>query len=127
MTEPRILLEELEPRILLTSYLVDSLADVVASDGFITLREALQAANTNTAINEAPAGSATETDDIDFDGDLFSSGQRTITLGGTQLEITDDLALTGPGADLLTIDANDTSRVLYVGSGVTASAESAIS
>ena len=45
-------IEPLEPRTLLsgTLYTVTSLADTVASDGQLTLREAIQAANTNTAL-----------------------------------------------------------------------------
>ena len=35
---------------MLTIYAVDSLDDIVASDGFVTLREAIQAADANTAV-----------------------------------------------------------------------------
>ena len=61
--------EALEPRLLLSgmTFLVNSLADAVAADGVVTLREAIQAANTNLAVNEAPAGSAAEADIITFD------------------------------------------------------------
>ena len=100
-------LEPLEPRLLLSSYVVDSPLDTVnPADGVTTLREAIQAANA------APGADA-----IEFEVGL--SG--TITLGGSQLEITDDLTVTGPGAGLLAIDANGASRVLHVGVGVTAS------
>ncbi len=105
---------------MLTTYLVDSLADVVADDDDITLREALQAANTNTAVYDAPAGSTTKVDFIDFDLDLFTDGGNpvpgTITLDGPSLEIFDTLGIhiRGPGAELLTIDANQQSRVFYV-------------
>ncbi|MBN2023349.1 MAG: right-handed parallel beta-helix repeat-containing protein, partial [Pirellulales bacterium] len=108
-------LEPLEQRQMLTIYAVDSLSDVVASDSVITLREALEAANTNAAVHDAPAGSSTETDVIQFSSSLFSGGAATITLGGTQLSITDDTEIQGPGAELLTIDANELSRVFYVG------------
>ena len=40
---------------LLTVYSVNSLLDVVAADTLITLREALEAANTNAAVHDAPA------------------------------------------------------------------------
>ena len=113
--------EPLEPRILLsTTYTVDSLDDVVAADGFVTLREALQAANTDTAVHDAPAGSSVDTDEITFDSALFDPNPGTITLGGTQLEITDDLTLTGPGADKLSITGQGNSRVFHVAGGVTA-------
>jgi hypothetical protein len=55
------------------------------------------------------------------DSITFSISAGTITLTSGQLTITDDLTITGPGADLLTIDAGGNSRVLSVGAGVTAS------
>ena len=120
----RLRLEPLEDRRMLTAFLVDSLADVVAADGAITLREALEAANTNAAVFDAPAGSPTETDQITFAPELFTDGTNpvpgTITLGGTQLTIADDVDIEGPGAELLSIDANQQSRVFYVNSGIVA-------
>ena len=118
--------ESLEPRLLLsgTTYLVNSLADVVAVDGVVTLREAAEAANTNLAVNEAAAGSATETDVITFDeaalqAEAGPGNPLTITLGGTRLTVYDDLEIQGLGEDVLTIDANGLSRVLYVSGGAT--------
>ena len=120
----RCRLELLEDRRLLTAYLVDSLADIVAADGHVTLREALEAANTNAPVFDAPAGSDTETDAITFSPDLFTDGENptpgTITLGGTQLTIADDLNIQGPGDMLLSVDADRLSRVFYVKDGVTA-------
>ena len=112
--------EPLEDRRLLSIYSVNSLADLVADDGLVTLREALQAANTNAIVYDAPAGSNAETDVITFAPELFTDGVNPtparITLGGTQLEITDPAGvdIQGPGAKLLTIDANQQSRVLNV-------------
>ncbi len=103
-----------------TRYVVDSLADVVAVDGVVTLREALEASNTNTAIGDAMAGSSLETDVITFDISLFDSGPGVITLDGTQLEIAGDVDIQGPGAELLSIDANQQSRVFYIDANVTA-------
>ena len=54
------------------------------TDGLITLREAILAANTDAVVGDAPAGSGADT--IEFDNVL--SGQ-TITLGGTDLALTD--------------------------------------
>lgn len=91
--------EHLEPRLLLsgTNFLVTSLADNTIEDGQLTLREAIIAANTNTPLNgDTLAGSASETDQITFDLSLFSGGQATLHLNGTQLEITDSLTITGP-------------------------------
>ena len=122
----RLSFEPLEPRVLLsgTAYVVDSLGDTVASDGVVALREAIQAANTNAAVHDAAAGSAADTDTITFDqaaleaealaadpGWIPADG-LTITLGGTQLDITDDLSITGLGQDVLAIDGDGISRVL---------------
>lgn len=84
------------------------------SDGVTTLREAINFAN--GLIGE---------DSIVFDSSLFASAQ-TITLSFGQLSITDSLninALVDPltGADLLTISANNTSRVFEIGAGATVS------
>ena len=71
---------------MLSVFAVDSLADVVADDGLITLREALEAANTNAPVCDAPAGSATETDlVIIFAQDSVDPANSKITLSGEQL------------------------------------------
>ncbi|HBO43932.1 MAG TPA: hypothetical protein DD670_08375, partial [Planctomycetaceae bacterium] len=122
----RLRLEPLEDRRMLTVFLIDSLDDTIADDGVTTLREAIQAANTNTALwgGAVPAGSATETDVIRFAESLFTDGENpvpgTITLGGTELVVTDKLDIEGPGADLLSIDANQSSRVFWIAGGAKA-------
>lgn len=108
--------ESLEDRTMLSAVTVDndldvvngnttSIAALIAGDGGdgISLREAITAAN-NTA----------GADTISFDAAL-SGG--TITLGGTHLAITDAVTITGLGADLLTIDANSTSRIFDIDNG----------
>ncbi len=114
----RLRCEPLEDRRMLTIFSVNSLADVVADDGDITLREALEAANTNAAVHDAAAGSDTETDVITFAPELFTDGvdptPGKITLDGQQLDVLDDLEIQGPGDELLTIDADQRSRVIYV-------------
>lgn len=110
--------EALEARLLMdgTTYVVNSLLDIVAADGVITLREAIEAANTNMAVNEAGAGSDTEADIITFAPSLAGG---TITLGGSQFTITGDLLIQGLGSDVLTIDANGQSRAFHIsGSGI---------
>ncbi|MCY2989911.1 MAG: right-handed parallel beta-helix repeat-containing protein [Planctomycetota bacterium] len=94
----RLLLESLEPRQLLTTFAVTSLADAGAG----SLRDAIGQAN-------AHAGADTIT---------FAAGLTgTITLGGSQLAITDAVEIRGPGADRLTINANDRSRIFNVDDG----------
>ena len=75
-----------------TSIVVTTAADIVASDGFCSLREAIQAANTDMAVNECPAGFGS--DNISFDTPY------TITLDG-------GLGALQPSTDM-TIDGNNT-------------------
>jgi hypothetical protein len=85
------------------------------NDGLTSLREAIFATN----LVDGP-------DEIQFAPSLTASGPATILLTQGELAITDDLTLTGPGADLLTIDASgndptpdenngDGSRILIIG------------
>jgi hypothetical protein len=114
--------EPLEDRRLLTVFAVNSLADVVADDGLVTLREALQAANTNAPVYDSPAGSATETDlVIIFAQDPANPANSRITLSGQQLEVLDDVDIYGSGPTALAIDAGGLSRVVYVAADVEAS------
>lgn len=76
---------------------VNTLADVDGADGLCSLREAILAANGNVPRFECPAGSG-------------NSDRITITVAGT-IELTSGLptvsqnvAIAGPGRDLLTID-----------------------
>ena len=62
---------------------VTTAADTVAVDGGCSLREAIQAANTNTAVNECPAGLA-GLDTIYF---AIGAGTPTINLIGSALPI----------------------------------------
>ena len=72
------------------------------SAGHLSLREAIELTN---AISGA--------DSIVFSADLAGT---TITLTGGELPITDDLTITGLGADQLTISANHASRIFHVDS-----------
>ena len=98
----------LEDRRLLTTFTVNSTLDD-GSDG--TLRWAVGQANST--------GGA---DTIDFDSTVFNTPQ-TITLGGTQLELSDTTGattITGPAAGV-TVSGGGPSRVFQVDAGVTAS------
>jgi hypothetical protein len=99
-----MVMERLEPRVLLATYTVTSVAD----SGPGSLRDAIQQANSHPGA-----------DAIDFAAGL--SG--TITLGGTQLEISDDLTIAGPGASALTVSGNHASRVFLVDANVTATVD----
>ena len=99
-------------------YVVNSTADNVAVDGYVTLREAILAANSNTAVGDAHAGSSSTTDVIVFSSSL--NGQ-TINLAAAlgELPISDNVTVIGPGANQLTINAGGLSRIFDVAAGIT--------
>ena len=102
-------IEPLEDRRLLALVTVDTLDDTVDfNDGLTSLREAIFATN----LVGGP-------DTIDFAPSLTAGGPATILLTQGELKITDALTITGPGADLLTIDAsgNDPTPNLNDGKG----------
>ena len=107
--------EQCEDRCLLAVLTVNSpLDNTIGGDGFLTLREAVYAANAD----DLP-------DTIDFSSSLFQNGDVTITLTDPngELWVTDDLTIEGPetGKTLgdpevydLTISGDNTSRIFYV-------------
>ncbi len=106
----RRVIERLEDRSLLSAIVVTSLADNTASDGQVTLREAIQAANTDLAVDGSTAGSGADT--ITFAAGLFSGGDQTLQLsiagdhefGPSALAITTPITISGPtGSNGLTI------------------------
>jgi CSLREA domain-containing protein len=89
--------------------------DELTTDGDCSLREAIQAANTDAAVDACPAGSGGDTI-------LLPAGTFTLTLAGAiehnnatgDLDITDALTIVGAGPELTVIDANRLDRVLDV-------------
>ena len=76
---------------------VNTLLDnTTGGDGLVTLREAIIAANNDAATDLGATGSGADV--IQFTGVA-----GTITLGGTELQITESLAINGPGAGTLTV------------------------
>jgi len=115
-------LEALEDRTMLTGFLVDTFIDdpsATASDtdGYVSLREAVTAANTNAPFGDAAAGQGGDVvDTITFDTSLTD---QTIALGGAELTVSGHLKLTGLGAANLTISGNNASRVFWINAAVT--------
>ncbi len=102
-------LEPLESRRLLTAIVVNTASDTPVS-GHTTLRQAVQIANSSTSSTT-----------ITFDASAFATMQ-TITLAGTQLELTNTAQPTtiiGPSVGVK-ISANNLSRLFQVDAGVTA-------
>ncbi|MEL7472248.1 MAG: choice-of-anchor Q domain-containing protein [Planctomycetota bacterium] len=93
--------QALESRVLLSTFVVDTLDDVVANDGLTSLREAVDRANVT-------AGD----DVIAFESRLFADGPRVVTLSDGPLVLTNTVHVMGPGADRLTIDGDGAVRVL---------------
>ncbi len=94
---------------------VTTTADDRTSNGNCTLREAIIAANTNTAIDACPAGSGADTITL-------PAGTFTLTIPGTSeglaqtgdLDVYDDLTLVGASPTTTIIDGGGIDRVLEV-------------
>jgi CSLREA domain-containing protein len=90
--------------------LVNTLDDELNGDGDCSLREAIEAANTNTAVDVCPAGDAVITDTISFD----VAGMITVT---SQLSVLAGGPLVIDGGEAITVSGGDSVRVFYVGVG----------
>ncbi|MDX6615492.1 MAG: hypothetical protein QOD60_583 [Solirubrobacterales bacterium] len=89
---------------------VNTTADQNGTGPECSLREAINAANTNAAVGGCPAGSGA--DAIGF------SVTGTIDLGvAGELQITSDMQIQGPGAGALTLKGSGLNRVLDVSAG----------
>ena len=99
-------------------------ADTVADDGTCSLREAVTAANTDTAsgaaAGECAAGGGADTITLlpgTYTRTRAGNGENANSTG--DLDVTTELTVEGPGAATTTIDADGLDRVLHVlGSGV---------
>jgi CSLREA domain-containing protein len=97
-----------------TTIKVTTKEDESNTDGDCSLREAIEAANTNLAVDECAAGSATEEDAI-----YFALGEKAKIVLSSQLPtITDPSGLTIDGRKAkITVSGNDAVRVFEVGPG----------
>lgn len=74
-----------------------------------TLRDATAAANTNAAVGGCAAG------DPGHDDIVFAPGVGgTLLLSDGQIVLSDEMSITGPGADALTLDAQSQSRIFDI-------------
>ncbi|MEW6401884.1 MAG: CSLREA domain-containing protein [Chloroflexota bacterium] len=104
---------------------VTTTADVVATDGQCSLREAVLAANTDSATGDCPAGSGADT--IVFSSSLPAPAIILLTLTGANednaatgdLDLSGILAIQGESADRIIIDGNGTDRVFEIRPGAT--------
>jgi CSLREA domain-containing protein len=104
--------ECLEERVLLSTITVTSLADTLnagASNG-VTLRDAIQAANTDARVDGSVAGVAGVQNVIVFAPGLTG----TIKLGQGQLTISSTMEIDGLGAGKTIIDAHQNSRIFGI-------------
>ncbi|MCB0035907.1 MAG: CSLREA domain-containing protein, partial [Anaerolineales bacterium] len=101
---------------------VNSAADVIADDGQCTLREAIIAANTDTAsgvsVGECAAGDAVDTITVPANTYNLTLVGADDTAAAGDLDITADITITGAGASTTIIDAAAISdRAIHVLSG----------
>ncbi|MBA3316050.1 MAG: nuclease, partial [Planctomycetaceae bacterium] len=94
---------------MLTAYLVTTANDTVAADGLVSLREAIQAANANAIVGDAPAGTANG-DTITFHTSLTGA---TINLALGEIAVSEDLVINGLSVGV-TIDAGNLSRIFNI-------------
>ena len=103
------MIELLEDRLAPAAFMVNSTLDTDDGLGFgavTTLRKAIRLANVDAVA-----------DTINFDPALAN---QTIILGGTALPISQPVTITGLGSDMLTINANNASRIFIINDGTAA-------
>lgn len=104
---------------------VTTTLDQIADDGQCSLREAVIAANTDTATGGCAAGSGADT--IVFDTSLPAPATFTLTLTGANedasasgdLDLTGILTIQGADANRIIIDGNNTDRIFDIRPGAT--------
>jgi len=99
---------------------VDSAADAApaVNDGNCTLREAIEAANSNTAVDACSAGNGADT--IEFAPAMLSGSMTSITLSDDLSNpanpVSESLSINGPGRALLSIDGNNLHMLFFLNS-----------
>jgi hypothetical protein len=112
-TVPR--LEALEDRMAPAVLTVNTLLDENMQDQFVSLREAINTVNAGTTAGLSAAEKAQITGVLGVNDTIqFGGLTSTIVLNAGQLSIFRSVDIEGPGANLLTIDGNYSSRVFFV-------------
>jgi CSLREA domain-containing protein len=99
---------------------VTTFADDLANNGDCSLREAIQAANTDTAVDACPAGSGVDTIKLvvgTYSLNLAGAGEDANLSG--DLDILGDVSITGIDLYTTYVDAKNIDRVFHVHSGTT--------
>jgi len=108
-----------DPAPLQATITVNTTADDNTVNGNCTLREAIIAANTDTAVDACPAGSGDDVIDLSAGTYQLSIPGRSENAAATgDLDITDSLTIDGAGATSTIVDGGDLDRVFSI-SGVT--------
>ncbi|MEM8946637.1 MAG: choice-of-anchor Q domain-containing protein, partial [Planctomycetota bacterium] len=113
-------LESLEDRRMLATMVVTDLGDgslaQLSGDGQLSLREAVEAINTGAPVDGiGPIAGTFGTDDtILFSTVQFLGSPRTIQLAAGQLDLEQSVLISGPLGGLLTIDAQQNSRIFNI-------------
>ncbi len=113
-------LESLEDRRMLAILVVTDLGDDtlanLAGDGQLSLREAVEAINIGEPVDgiDPIAGDFGDNDTILFSGALFLGAPKTLALTAGQLDLTSEVTIAGPLNNLLTIDAQQNSRIFDI-------------
>ena len=94
---------------------VSTTADELNADSDCSLREAIVAANTDTAVDACPAGSCADTINLPAGNYVLSIAgmAEDATLTG-DLDITQSLTISGAGPASTTVDANSLDRVFQM-------------
>ena len=108
------------PAVFAATITVTSLADNTTPDGQVTLREAIQAANTDSSVDGSTAGSGADT--IIFSGSLSGTISLSIvgdtTVGSSGLGISSPVTIAGPTTNSITISrTGGNMRLFHVASG----------
>jgi CSLREA domain-containing protein len=102
-----------------TTITVNDVADSMAVDGNCTLREAVQASNTDDAIDACPAGNGADTIVLPAGTYVLAIAGRNEDANATgDLDILDAVTLTGAGAATTVVNGAQLDRVVEIGPGI---------